>query len=117
MEFVERVKVQSLKLICEYMQDKHIELMSCLENLHEEYHSFPFHEYSAKTILISALNKEAEAMLWHQRLIHCGSHSFKSASLYVDGIPNLSAFNFNDILKRATCLKNNLTAFQVWLSE
>ena len=48
-------------------------------------------------------------MLWHQRLIHCGSHSLKSASLYVDGVPNLSAFNFDDVLKCPTCLKVNLT--------
>ena len=48
-------------------------------------------------------------MLWHQRLIHCGSHSLQSASLYVDGVPNLSAFNFDDILKCPTCLKVNLT--------
>ena len=74
-QFVEQVKVQSLKLIYEYMQEKHIELMSCLESLPEEYHSLPFHEYFAKNIPISALNKEAEAMLWHQRLIHCGPHS------------------------------------------
>ena len=91
------------------MQEKHIELMSCLESLPEEYHSLPFHEYFAKTIPISALNKEAEAMLWHQRLIHCGSHSLQSASQYVDGVPNLSAFNFDDILKCPTCLKVNLT--------
>ena len=38
-EFIEKVKIQSLKLIYEYMQDKHIELMSCLESLPEEYHS------------------------------------------------------------------------------
>ena len=91
------------------MQEKHIELMSCLESLPDEYHSLPFHEYFAKNILISALNKEAETILWHQRLIHCGSHSLQSASLYVDGVPNLSAFNFDDILKCPTCLKVNLT--------
>ena len=48
-------------------------------------------------------------MLWHQRLIHCGSHSLKSASLYVDEFPNLSAFNFNDIIKCPTCLRTILT--------
>ena len=108
-EFVERVKVQSLKLIYEYMQDKHIELMLCLDSLSEKYHFLPFHEYFAKTILITALNKEAEAILWHQRSIHCGSHSLKSASLCVDRVPNLSAFNFDDILKCPTCLQTNLT--------
>ena len=108
-ESVEQIKVQSLKLIYEYVQDKHIELISCLESLPEEYHSLPFHEYFAKTIQITALNKEVETMLWHQRLIHCGSYSLKSASLYVDGVPNLFAFNFDDVLKCPTCLKTNLT--------
>ena len=83
--------------------------MLCLESLLKEYHLLPFHKYFAKTIPISALNKEAEAMLWHQRLIHCGSHSLQSASLYIDGVPNLSAYNFDDILKCPTCLKVNLT--------
>ena len=55
------------------------------------------------------MNKKAKAMLWHQRLIHCGSHSLKSTSLYVDGIPNLSVFNFGDVLICPTCLKTNLT--------
>ena len=83
--------------------------MSCLESFPEEYHSLPFHEYFSKTMPIAGLNKEAEAILWHQRLIRCGSHSLRSVSLYVNGIPNLSAFNFDDILKCSTCLKTNLT--------
>ena len=69
----------------------------------------PFNKYFAKTIPIEALNKETEAMLWHQHLIYCGSHLLKSASLYVNGVPNLFAFNFDDILKYSTCLKTNLT--------
>ena len=82
--------------------------MSCLEYFPEEYHKLPFHEYCAKNILIAALKKEAEVMLWHLCLIHCGSHSLKSASLYVDGVPNLLAFNFDDVVKCLTCLKTNL---------
>ena len=108
-DFVERVKIQSLKLIYEYMQDKHIELMSCLESLPENYDSLPFDENFAKTIPIVALNKEVEAILWHQRLIHCGSHSLQSTSLYDDRVQNLAAFYFNDILKYPICLKTNLT--------
>ena len=108
-EFMERVRVQSLKLVYDYLQDRHIELMSCLESLPEEYHKLPFHEYLSKTIPIAALNMEAEAMLWHQRLVHCGSHSLQDAHQYVDGIPNLSKFKFNDVLKCPTCLKTNLT--------
>ena len=58
---------------------------------------------------IAALNKEAEAIMWQQRPIHCGSHSIQSASLYVDDVPNLSAFHFDHVLKCPTCLKVNLT--------
>ena len=47
-EFVKRVKVQSLKKIYEYIEDKHIKLISCLGNLPEEYHSLPFYKYFAK---------------------------------------------------------------------
>ena len=54
--------MQSLKFIHECMQDKHMKLMLCLENLPKEYHSLPFHEYFAKTISIAALNKEDETM-------------------------------------------------------
>ena len=35
-EFMERVRVQSLKLVYDYLQDRHIELMSCLESLPED---------------------------------------------------------------------------------
>ena len=83
--------------------------MSCLESIPKEYHMLPFHEYFAKTILILALNKETEAMLWHQRLIHYSLLSLQTASLYVYGVPNLSAFNFNNTLKYPTFLKVNLT--------
>ena len=48
-------------------------------------------------------------MLWHQRLIHCGSYSLKSTSLYINGVPNLSVFNFDDVLKCPTHLKTNFT--------
>ena len=115
-EFILRIKVQSLKLINEHMQDKHIRLMSFLKFLPEEYHTLPFDDYFLKNIPITALNKEAEAMLWHQRLIHCGSHSLKSTSLYLDGVPNLFAFNFDDVLKCPTRLKTNLTK-NLWKIE
>ena len=62
-EFVKSVKIQSLKLVYENIQDKHITLISCLENLPEEYYSLLFHEYFAKTIPIATLNKEAETIL------------------------------------------------------
>ena len=91
------------------MQEKYIKLMSCLDSLPNEYHQLPFHKYFATIIPITALNKGTKAMLWHQRLIHCESHFLKSVFLYVDSVPNLSAFNFDDVLKCPTCLKTNLT--------
>ena len=96
-----------LKLIYEYMQEKYIKLRLCLEYLPKEYHCY--HEYFAKTISIPSLNKEAEAILWHQRLIHCRSHWLKSVLLFIGGVSILSAFNFDNVLKRPTCLKTNLT--------
>ena len=63
--FVTSVKIQSLKLVYECMQDKHIELMSCLGSLPQEYHSFSFYEYFTKTIPIVAVNKETAVTLWH----------------------------------------------------
>ena len=108
-KFVKQVKAQSFKMIYDYMQQKHIKLMSCLESLPKEYHKLPFYAYFTKTIPIVAFNKEDDVMLWHQRLIHCRSHFLKNASLHVDGVPNLSSFNFDDVLKWPTCLKTNLT--------
>ena len=50
-EFVEQVKIQLLKLIYNYMQEKHIELMLCLESLPEEYHSPFFHSFQVDNFL------------------------------------------------------------------
>ena len=82
--------------------------MSYLESLPKEYHKLQFYEYFVKTVPISALNKEVETMLWHQRLIHCGSHSLKNATLYVDNITNLSTFNFDDVLILSHLSQNKL---------
>jgi hypothetical protein len=80
--------------------------MSILESLPEEYYdaciNLPFHEYTGASTPINALNKEAEALLWHQRLIHCGPHSLKDIHNHVDGVPNLSSFKFDDLLNSPT---------------
>jgi hypothetical protein len=87
--------------------------MSILESLPEEYYeaciNLPFHEYAGASTPVNALNKEAEALLWHHHLIHCGPHSLKDIHNHVDGVPNLSSFKFDDLLKCPTCLKTNLT--------
>jgi hypothetical protein len=106
-------KQKHLKLIYNHQQKQHVNLMSILESLPGEYHkaiiNLPFHEYTGASTPINVLNKEAEALLWHQHLIHCGHHSLKDIHNHVDGVPNLSSFKFDDLLKCPTCLKTNLT--------
>jgi hypothetical protein len=102
-----------LELIYNHQQKEYVNLMSISESLPEEYYeaciNLPFHEYIGASTPVNALSKEAEALLWHQRLIHCGPNSFKDIHNHVDGVPNLSSFKFDDLLKCPTCLKTNLT--------
>ena len=60
-------------------------------------------------IPISALNKKAEGLLWHKRMLHCGTHSFKNIHKHVDGVPNLNDFSFDDLCECPSCLKTNLS--------
>ena len=55
------------------------------------------------------MNKEATALLWHQRLLHSGTHTYKNLHKHVDGIPDISGFAFDDLNKCPTCLKVNLS--------
>jgi hypothetical protein len=106
-------KQMHLELIYDHQQKEYVSLMSILESLPEEYYeaciNLPFHEYTGASTPVNALNKEAEALLWHQRLIHCGPNSLKGIHNHVDGVLNLSSFKFDDLLKCPTCLKTNLT--------
>jgi len=54
------------------------------------------------------LSIQAETIFWHQFTLHCGPHSMQQAHEFVDVILNLLKFNFYDILKCPTCLKNCL---------
>ena len=100
-------------MLYNYQQNKHVELMLVMESLPEEYHSLPFHTFLANTLPINVVNMEAEAMLWHQRLVYCGPHLMKRIHEHVDGVPNPSKFEFHAILKCPTCLKINLTKSSV----
>jgi hypothetical protein len=106
-------KRKHLELIYNHQQKEYVNLMSILESLPEKYYeaciNLPFHEYTGASTPVNALNKKAEALLWHQRLIHCGPNSLKDIHNHVDGVPNLSSFKFDDLLKCPTCLKTNLT--------
>lgn len=83
--------------------------MEVLTQIPKEFHSLPFYRWDTETFTINALAEEVKDLLWHQRLIHCGQHSFADIHKHVDGIPNLSKTLFNDLTKCATCLKTNHT--------
>ena len=47
-------------------------------------------------------------MIWHQRLIHLSPATLQNAYKYVEDIPNLSNFSFNDVKHCPTCIKENM---------
>ena len=47
-------------------------------------------------------------MLWHQRLIQMSPQTIQNAHKFVDGVPNLSKFSFDDINQCPTCIDTNL---------
>ena len=84
--------------------------MSCLEYFPKECYTLPFYCYISKSIPISALNKEAKERLWQKCLVHYGPHSIQQACEFVNSVPNLSKFDFDDVvIKYPTCLKTTLT--------
>ena len=48
------------------------------------------HDRLFEIMPVNALNREAEELLWHQRLFHGGDHMYKDLHTHVDGIPDLS---------------------------
>ena len=108
-EFQESCDSLKLQTLYEYQQQKHIELMEVLTQVPPEFHTLPFHLWDTDEAMVDSITDSARELLWHQKLIHVGQHSMKSLHLHVDGIPNLSNANFNDLTKCATCLKANLT--------
>ena len=83
--------------------------MEILTQISTQFHSLPFRYWGTETFTIQLLSDEAQDLLWHQRLIHCGQHTLKDLHKHVEGIPNSSKTKFNDLTHCATCIKANLT--------
>ena len=83
--------------------------MEELERVPQQFHSLPFHKAIFNTTPVNALSLEAQAHLWHQRLIHCGEFNFKDLHTKVDGIPNLNKFEMDELSKCSTCMRTKLT--------
>ena len=99
----------AMQSLYEHQQKQHKDLMEVLTQNPEQFHKLPFHYWGTETVTINALSEEAQSLLWHQRLIHCGEHTMKNLHKHVDGFPNLSKTKFNNLTKCTTCLKANLT--------
>ena len=94
----------------EFNSPEHISLLEVLESLPRDYAKFPsYHTMISQVTPINALNKEAEALLWHQRIGHAGPHIFKDLHTHVNGIPDLLHFKFDDLTKCNTCMKGKLS--------
>ena len=96
-------------MVYEYQEAKFSQLVDTLHSLPSEYSKPKYLDFILQNTPVNALNKEAEALLWHQRLLHCGTHVFKYLHKKVDWVPNLSKFQFDDVFKCPTCIKSKLT--------
>ena len=65
--------------------------------------------YPILQVLIDSLSEEARSHLLYHCMIHCGEHTLKEAHKYIEGVPNMSMFSFNDLIRCATCIKSKLT--------
>ena len=83
--------------------------MNSLSQVPKKFYNLPFHIWFANNTPVNVLREEAHEMLWHQRLIHLAPQTLRQAHCHCDGIPNLSKFKFNDVMKCTNCLKANQT--------
>ena len=98
------------KNVYEHQQKQYINLMEELERVPQQFHSLPFHKAIFNTTPVNALSLEAQAHLWHQRLmIHCGDFNFKDLHTKVDGISNPNKFEMDELSKCSTCMRTKLT--------
>lgn len=100
--------MKSIQLIYDHQQQEHLKLIDALEQTLVRFHKLPFHRWIADNIPVSALTNQAHEMILHQRLIHLSPATLQNAYKYVEGIPNLSNFSFNDVKHCPACIKANM---------
>ena len=92
----------------EHQQREHINLISVLESVAQKFHTLPFHTWICNNTPVKSLKEKAHEMLWNQNLIHMSLQIIKEIYKFVDGVPNLSNFDFDNITKCLTCIKADL---------
>ena len=65
------IALQMIRNICDKLREE-------LQHAPEEFHDVPFHE---------TIRKDAERMLWHQRLGHPSDHCLCNAHKHMQGVP------------------------------
>lgn len=99
----------TIKYIYEHQQKQHEELIEVLTQVPPRFHTLPYHLWGTEQVLIDSLSDESHSHLWHHCLIHCGEHTLKEAHKHIEGVQDMSKFSFNDLTRRATCIKSKLT--------
>lgn len=69
-DFRKKCDMLSVNLIYEHQQQEHINLMSSLESVPDQFHKLQFHSWIHNNTPLNALTKKAHKMSWHQILIH-----------------------------------------------
>ena len=83
-------------------------ILKALETVPNQFHKLPFHSWIYNNTPVNALTEKTNEMIWHQRIINLSSGTILEAYKYVDGVLNLSRFDFDNITKCTTCTKDNL---------
>ena len=76
-KFQQECDEMAMKFLYEHQQKQHEDLIEAIDHIPEEFHSLPFHYWGTETFTIQSLSDEAQDLLWHQQLIHCGQHTLK----------------------------------------
>ena len=108
LSFQKACDAKAVKLIYEHQERNHLQLVQVLESVPKDYHSLPFSSWIKHNIPVHALTKKAHEILWHQCLMHMSPQTIQNAHKFVDGVPNLSKFFFDNIDQFPTCIDTNL---------
>ena len=108
LSFQKACDAKAIKLIYKHQKREHLQLTQVLENVPKEYHSLPFSSWIKHNTPVHTLTEKAHEMLWHQRLIHMSPQTIQNAHKFVNGVPDLLEFSFDNINQCLTCIDVNL---------
>eukprot|EP00980_Cylindrotheca_fusiformis_P025420 scaffold13674_cov80-Cylindrotheca_fusiformis.AAC.1 len=106
--FAEECEKATLYHIFAHQEKQYDQLRHEFERLPRNQHSLPFHEYIQKHAPVSAIRKETERLLWHQRLGHPSDYYLFNAHKFIKGVPKFK--HLDPILESCpTCIRAKQT--------